>query len=104
MACLLAKIAVGLGLAAPLMTTLSGCAQTSVLAGAYADERCEAVVELPDGTWSVRSPIMFGRTVRVESGATLHEGEVVEGLDLGAVLQRTCRDPWLNVTPTVVRF
>lgn len=98
---LLAKIIV-MGFAVTLIATLSGCAQTSGLDGS--DERCNAVFELPDGSWLINRPVMFGRTVRVESGATLLKDEVIDGIDLGAVLQRECRDPSLNVTPTVVRF
>src|SRR5271165_732970 len=98
---LLSKFIV-MGLALTLIApTLSGCAETSVLA---ADERCNAVLELPDGSWLVRRPLLFGRTVRVESGATLLKDEVLDGIDIGAVLERKCRDPSLNVIPTVVKF
>ncbi len=98
------KSAIKLGFAATLIASLSACARTGILGGWYSDARCEAVSELTDGTWRVDRPIMFGRTIRVESGATLLRGEVIDGIDLGAVLQRTCRDPSLNVAETVVRF
>jgi hypothetical protein len=87
-----ARIAAYLGFAA-LIATLSACAQTAAVVGSYADERCLSVQELTDGSWRVESPIMFGRRVRVESGATLHKGELINGIDLGAVLQRVCGDP-----------
>ena len=100
---LIARIAIGLGSAA-LIAGLSGCAQTGFIVGSYPDERCQAVSELTDGSWRIERPIMFGRTVRVESGATLHKGEVIDGIDLGAVLQKMCRDPSLNLPETVARF
>jgi hypothetical protein len=99
-----ARIVLSLGSAAMASATLSGCAYTGATAGLYADERCQAVSELPDGSWRVDRPIMFGRTVRVEGGATLYKTEVIDGIDLGAVLQRTCRDPSQNVPATVARF
>ncbi len=99
----LVKVVIRLGSAATLIVTLSACARTDVLVG-LPDERCQAVSELTDGTWRVDHPITFGRTIRVESGATLLAGEVIDGVDLGAVLQRTCRDPSLNVPKTVVHF
>jgi hypothetical protein len=70
----------------------------------YEDERCQAVLELPDGSWRVEYPIEFGRGVRIDSGATLYKGEIIDGIDLGAVLQKRCRDPSLNVQGAVVRF
>jgi hypothetical protein len=99
----LARIVTSLGSAA-LIAALSACAQTGDVVGAYPDERCQAVFELPDGTWRIERPVMFGRTVRVESGATVYKGEVIDGIDLGAVLQRMCRDPSSNLPETVVRF
>ena len=93
----------GLGSAAALIALLSGCAETDV-ARWYPDGRCQAVFELPDGRWLVRHPVMFGRGIRVEGGATLHKGEVIDGVDLGAVLQNKCRDPSFNVPQTVVSF
>jgi hypothetical protein len=68
------------------------------------DERCQAVSELPDGSWLVERPVIFGRTIRVESGATLYVGEVIEGVDLGAVLRRDCRGPALNAAWPAARF
>jgi len=98
-----ARIVVHLGFAA-LIAALSGCAQAVAVVGLYPDERCQAVQELTDGSWRVESPIMFGRGVRVEGGATLHRGEVINGIDLGAVLQRRCGDPSLDSPETAVRF
>ncbi len=98
----LARVLIRLGSAATLIALLPACAQTRFVT--YSDERCLAVLELPDGSWQVNYPITFGRTIRVESGATLYKGEVIDGVDLGAVLQRRCRDPSLNVTETAVRF
>ncbi|HXZ17838.1 MAG TPA: hypothetical protein VEH77_18080 [Roseiarcus sp.] len=86
---------------AALAASLSACAQPAL---PYLDERCLSVSELTDGTWRVNQPIMFGRRIRVESGATLLKGEVIDGVDLGAVLQRTCRDPSLNMAPAVAVF
>ena len=97
----IARIVLSLGSAAMLSATLSACAYTGVVAS---DERCQAVSELPDGSWRVDRPIMFGRTVQVEGGATLYKTEVIDGIDLGDVLQRTCRDPSLNVLKPVARF
>ena len=93
-----ARHIVGFGAA---VTLLSGCAGPFV---PFPDRRCLAVSEISDGSWLVNRPLTFGRAVRVESGATLHAGEVLEGVDLGAVLQRECRDPSLNVPASVSRF
>ncbi len=97
-----ARIVVTLGFAAALIVPLAGCAE--IVVGPYPDARCRSVSELPDGSWLVERPITFGRTIRVGSGATLHEGEVIDGVDLGAVLQRTCRHPSFNSPPIVAHF
>ena len=96
--------AISLGFAAILSATLSACANTGVVPSSYADERCRSVSEQTDGSWRIERPVVFGRTVRVDGGATVYNGEVFDGVDLGAVLQRTCRDPSLNLPETVVRF
>jgi hypothetical protein len=97
-----ARIVIKLGVAAALIVPLAGCAE--IVVGPYPDSRCLAVSELSDGSWLVESPITFGRTIRVGSGATLHEGEVIDGVDLGGVLQRTCRYPSFNSPPVVAHF
>ena len=84
-----------------MLASLSACTGPGL---PYLDERCQSVSELTDGTWRVNQPIMFGRSIRVESGATLLKGEVIDGIDLGAILQKTCRDPSLNVAPPVPVF
>jgi hypothetical protein len=93
-----------LGFATMLSATLSACANTGVVTSSYADERCRSVSEQTDGSWRVERPIVFGRTVQVDGGSTLYKGEVFDGVDLGAVLQRTCRDPSLNLPETIARF
>jgi hypothetical protein len=97
------KSAIKMGFAAALIASLSACARTGFI-GSYSDLRCQAVSELTDGSWRVDRPIQFGRTIRVERGATLLTGEVIDGVDLGAVLERACRDPSLYVPKTAVRF
>jgi hypothetical protein len=99
---LFARTIANLGFVA-LIVALSACAQTGVLVGHY-DEPCQSVLQQTDGSWRVESPIKFGRTVFVESGATLYKGEVLDGIDLGAVLQRRCGDPSLILPESVARF
>ena len=71
-----------------LAASICGCAQT-YYAG-YSDPRCAAVQELPDGSWLTRVPVTFRGSIKVEAGAILYQGTVVDGVDLGAFLVRRC--------------
>ncbi|MGO9340161.1 MAG: hypothetical protein ACLPY1_21910 [Terracidiphilus sp.] len=53
MSCRLATVVIRLGSAASLVGLVSVCAQPRLLT--YGDERCGAVLELPDGSWQVNS-------------------------------------------------
>jgi hypothetical protein len=46
---------------------------------------------------------MFGRSVKVGAGATIYRTTVINGVDLGAVLDRHC-DPESYDVPPLVRF
>ena len=64
--------------------------------------RCDAVYRFADGSWQAKLPLMFGRTVKVGAGAIIYKGTVFAGIDLGAVLERTCNPP--IYPPPLVRF
>jgi hypothetical protein len=83
-----ARDIVRLALGCVLTASISGCAQT-YYAG-YPDPRCAAVRELPDGSWLTRVPVTFRGSIKVEAGATLYQGTVIDGVDLGAFLVRRC--------------
>jgi hypothetical protein len=51
---------------------------------------CQAVEKLPDGSWRTNFPVRFGRAGKVGAGATLYVGTVLNGVDLGSVLERDC--------------
>lgn len=101
---LLTKVAIGLGAAAALFAPMGASAQPNVIAGSSGDQRCQSVYELPDGSWWIRRPVMFGPAVRIESGSTVYKGEVIDGVDVGAVLQRHCRDTARNWITDPVQF
>jgi hypothetical protein len=51
---------------------------------------CEAAQKLSDGSWLVRSPTHFGRGGPVDTGAIVFARTVINGVDLGADLERRC--------------
>ena len=51
---------------------------------------CQAVEKLPDGSWTTKIPVRFGKAGRIGAGAILYEGTVINGVDLGAVVEREC--------------
>jgi hypothetical protein len=63
---------------------------TSARILAAAAPLCQAVEKLPDGSWTTKVPVRFGKTASVDAGVILYEGTVINGLDLGAVLGRDC--------------
>ncbi len=101
---LLEKVVFGLAAAAALIAPMGASAQPNVVAGSSGDPRCQAVYELADGSWWIRHPVMFGPAVRIESGSTVYKGEVINGVDVGAVLQRHCRDTTRNWIADPVEF
>ena len=66
------------------------------------DPRCDAVYRFADNSWQARVPLMFGRKVKVGAGAIIYKGAVFNGIDLGAVLERTCNPRFYP--PPLVRF
>ncbi len=79
-------------------------APTPVLAQAFptGDPRCDSVYRFADSSWQARVPLLFGRTVKIEAGAILYKGTIIDGIDVGAVLERNC-SPVIYPLP-VVRF
>jgi hypothetical protein len=82
----LVKPTILLALAALLIAPISSSARTPL----YPVPLCQAVEQLPDGSWSTKFALRFGRAGEVGAGATLYQGEVINGVDLGAVLERNC--------------
>jgi len=83
-----------------LLAPILSCAQGPY----YADSRCRAVEKLPDGSWLTRQPVMFGRSVRVGAGAIIYRTTVLNGIDLGAVLDKHCDPAAFYDVPPLVRF
>jgi len=75
---------------------LVGLAAAALVASSPSDAQpfavpgCEAAQKLPDGSWLIRTPTTFGRAGRIGAGAIVYRGSVINGVDLGAVLQRDC--------------
>jgi hypothetical protein len=86
MLCRRAKTTIHFALAALLIAPVSSSARTPL----YDVPSCQAVEQLSDGSWSTKIPVRFGRAGEVGAGATLYQGEVINGVDLGAVLERNC--------------
>ncbi|HTR13431.1 MAG TPA: hypothetical protein VMI72_09310 [Roseiarcus sp.] len=51
---------------------------------------CQAAEKLEDGSWLIRSSTAFGRAGTVDSGAIVYKGTVINGVDVGAVLEKRC--------------
>jgi hypothetical protein len=51
---------------------------------------CKIAQKLVDGSWLTRSTANFGRAGAVASGSVIHQGSVVNGLDLGRFLESRC--------------
>ncbi len=93
-----ARALVRLVLVGMLVASISSCAQPPYY---YADSRCRAVQKLQDGSWLTRQTVAFGRSVKVGAGAIIYRGTVIDGIDLGAVLDRNCGG---GEVPPIVRF
>ena len=51
---------------------------------------CDAADQLANGGWQIRSTRTFGRAGEVEAGAVIWKGTVLNGVDLGAFLEKSC--------------
>jgi hypothetical protein len=51
---------------------------------------CETAVQLQDGSWQTRRTRNFGRAGNVESFSQIWRGTVINGVDLGAFLEKNC--------------
>jgi hypothetical protein len=47
---------------------------------------------------------MFGRSVRIGAGAIIYRATVIDGIDLGAVLDKRCDPGAIYDVPPLVRF
>ena len=83
MSILLQTIAVGLLTAAALVPRPSSAHIV------YAPG-CHAAQKLTDGSWLIRSATSFGRAGAVDQGAIIYRRTVINGVDVGAVLERRC--------------
>ena len=72
------------GLAVAVAASVPSYAQPFVVPG------CSTAQKLPDGSWEIRSPTTFGRAGPIGAGAIIYRGTVINGVDLGAVLDRDC--------------
>ena len=89
MPCLRASAWIRLAFGCLAAAPISASAQV-VYFNDHADTRCLAVEKLPDGSWTTRRPVTFRRSVWVGTGAIIYRGTVIDGIDLGAVLDRQC--------------
>ena len=80
----LKRYAVGFLAAAALLPSLPSSARTIHAPG------CHAAQKLADGSWLIRSPTRFGRAGTIDSGAVVYRGTVINGVDVGAFLERRC--------------
>ncbi len=51
---------------------------------------CEAAQHFDDGTWLTRTARPFGPAVEVGPGVFISKGTVINGVDLGAILEKSC--------------
>ena len=51
---------------------------------------CEAAEKHIDQGWETRSRRIFGRAGEVDIGSTIWRGTIVNGVDLGAFLEKSC--------------
>ena len=51
---------------------------------------CEMAEQLQDGSWQTRYTRTFGRAGIVEAGSIIWRGTVINGVDLGAFLEKHC--------------
>jgi hypothetical protein len=51
---------------------------------------CEGAERLPDGSWEVKSNKTFGLAGDFGAGAIVWRGTIINGVDLGALLEKTC--------------
>jgi hypothetical protein len=80
----LSRCFAAVSLAAAPVASSSSSAHILVLPG------CEAAVKLDDGSWQINSTRTFGRAGEVNAGAIIWRGTVINGVDLGAFLEKSC--------------
>ena len=51
---------------------------------------CHAAQKLPDGSWLIRSATSFGRAGAIDQGAIVYKRTLINGVDVGAFLERSC--------------
>jgi hypothetical protein len=51
---------------------------------------CEAAEQLTDGSWKIRSAKTFGAAGEVDTGVIIVRRTVINGVDLGALLEKSC--------------
>ena len=76
-----------LALAGMSAAVLASCAQPP---NYPVDSPCRAVERIADGSWRTKRPVVFGRSIRVEAGTIIYRRTVIDGVDLGAALDREC--------------
>jgi hypothetical protein len=71
-------------LAAVLVASSPSTAHIFVVPG------CEAAEKLSDGSWQIRTTRTFGQAGKVDAGVIVYRGTVLNGVDLGAFLEKSC--------------
>jgi hypothetical protein len=51
---------------------------------------CEAADHIIDGSWLIKSTRTFGRPGKVDAGAIVWRGTIINGVDIGAFLEKSC--------------
>jgi hypothetical protein len=80
----LSRCLAAISLAAAAVAASSSSAHILVVPG------CEAAEHFDDGTWLIRSARPFGPDVEVGPGVIISKGTVINGVDLGAILEKSC--------------
>jgi hypothetical protein len=80
----LSRCFAAVSLAAMPIASSSSSAKILVVPG------CEAADQLIDGSWLIRSTRAFGRAGEVDAGAIVWRGTVINGVDIGAFLEKSC--------------
>ena len=80
----LSRCFAAVSLAAAPVASSSSSAHILVVPG------CEAAEQLNDGSWKIRSTRTFGRAGEVDVGSIIWRGTVINGVDLGAFLEKRC--------------
>jgi hypothetical protein len=80
----LSRCCAAVSLAAALLASSSSFAHIVMTPG------CAAAEQRIDQGWETRSSRTFGRAGEVDAGSIIWRGTVINGVDLGALLEKSC--------------